>query len=127
MADDFAKDDASGARSAQEEARVRVMSDRERTDYDGVTLEETSDGHAYETPREEEARRAHVIFETTGTGDIFSTALRQILGPHWKWKLGLAAGAIAVGLVFFFVALPVLSVLCIAAAVVWLVGRFLQG
>ena len=26
MADDFAKDDASGARSAQEEARVRVMS-----------------------------------------------------------------------------------------------------
>ena len=72
-------------------------------------------------------RRAHVVFETAGTGDIFSAALRQILGPHWKWKLGLAVGAIVFGLVFFFIALPVLSVLCVAAAVLWLVGRFLHG
>lgn len=71
MADDFAKDDASGARSAQEEARVRVMSDRERTDYDGVTLEETSDGHAYETPREEEAG-VPMLFSRQRAREIYS-------------------------------------------------------
>ena len=127
MADDFTKDDASEARGTQEHTRVRVMSDRESADYNGITIEETANGHTYETPHEDDVRRAHVVFETAGTGDIFSAALRQILGPHWKWKLGLAVGAIVFGLVFFFIALPVLSVLCVAAAVLWIVGRFLHG
>ena len=98
MADDFTKDDASGARGTQEHTRVRVMSDRESADYNGITIEETANGHTYETPHEDDVRRAHVVFETAGTGDIFSAALRQILGPHWKWKLGLAVGAIVFGL-----------------------------
>ena len=127
MADDFTKDDASEARGTQEHTRVRVMSDRESADYNGITIEETANGHTYETPHEDDVRRAQVVFETAGTGDIFSAALRQILGPHWTWTLGLAVGAIVFGLVFFFIALPVLSVLCVAAAVLWLVGRFLHG
>lgn len=124
MTEDAKKSEAAGESSPH----VRVMTAQERASYDGVTLEETPDGRAYERAGEERAHRARVSFDTGMRGtDLADRVLRQIVGPHWKWKLGLAAAALVLGLIFFFIALPVLSIFFVATALLWFVGRLLHG
>lgn len=111
--------------TGEETARVRVMTAQERAGYEGMTIDEASDGQAYEAPGAER-RRVHVSFEAQ-EGTLWDRVLRQLLGPHWKWKLGAVAAVLVIGVFFFFIALPVLSVLFVAAGLLWLVGRLFQG
>lgn len=102
------------------ERQVRVMSREEKVFYDGITIEESSNGEGGESPRfyKKSAfdgngiRFRHIVFSPGSLG--------------WKgWLLG--GLAIAAVLAFVFVALPVVLVLAAVAAVVWFLLSLLRG
>ena len=111
-------------REEQGTGNVRVMTDRERESYDGVTLEQGPGGETYETgdagatsSRSYSSEGPHVVFErSSGDGPhitfermdakgLRNTVLEHLLGRWWKGKLGAGiAGAVIVICALVFLA-----------------------
>ena len=111
-------------REGKETGNVRVMTDRERESYDGVTLEQGPGGETYEAGDEGTTSDSsysgtgpHVVFEhSSGDGPhitfermdakgLRNTVLEHLLGRWWKWKLGAGiAGAVVVICALVFLA-----------------------
>ena len=119
------RDQRPGEGGAQaEEPRVRVMTDAERENYSGVTIDQTPDGYAYGETQDTRAPfgdNIHVIFEHGDAKSLRNALLRRILGEHWKLKLIGVGTAIALAAFFFFLALPALAVFLVAGGIVFLI------
>ncbi len=94
----------------EKDPEVRVMSNSERNDYDGITIDE-------DTGREEERVRHtdHVIFRTFSWKDL-------LLG-RMGWTAGIAIilTLLAIAAFVVFILGPILLVLAGVGIVVWLV------
>lgn len=106
----------------EEEPRVRVMSDGERENFRGLTLEQAPDGRSYESPQEE---RIH-IFEADDMKGLRNQILEHLLGRHWKWKVAAILGGLAFAAFLFFLALPALALLLVAGGIAFLLAQFFQ-
>ena len=126
-------------REEQGTGNVRVMTDRERESYDGVTLEQGPGGETYETgdagatsSRSYSSEGPHVVFErSSGDGPhitfermdakgLRNTVLEHLLGRWWKWKLGAgSAGAVIVICALVFLASSLLIFALPAIAIVF--------
>ncbi|MGO5130431.1 peptidase M48 [Mitsuokella jalaludinii] len=102
----------------EKDPQVRVMSRREKEDYQGVTIDENPDT---EEERVERPRPHSRIYVHSSFGD---TGLRRM---GWGTKLLLVVGGAALLAFLFFVALPALLLLVGAAAAVWLIMRLISG
>jgi len=121
---------------------VRVMTDRERESYDGVTLEQGPGGETYESsPAGERGPQGGESFESFGHGDagpqitfermdakgLRNTVLEHLLGRWWKWKLGAGiAGAVVVICALVFLASSLLIFALPAIAVILAAGLLAQ-
>ena len=98
----------------ERDLEVRVMSNSERNDYDGITIDE-------DTGREEEKGKHtdHIIFQTFGWKDL-------LLG-RMGWTAGIAIVLTLLALAAFvvFILGPILLVLAGVGIVVWLVMNLL--
>lgn len=110
--------------SSAEEPRVRVMSEDEARDYQGVTIEECKeDGEQrVEEPqdrygRADDLRGSGIRIHTFGTTGSMS----------WLTKAALAVGGAAVVAFLVFVALPVLLAAAGIGVAAWLLLRFFRG
>ena len=126
-------------REEQGTGNVRVMTDRERESYDGVTLEQGPGGETYEagdegttSDRSYSGTGPHVVFEhSSGDGPhitfermdakgLRNTVLEHLLGRWWKWKLGAGiAGAVVVICALVFLASSLLIFALPAIAIVF--------
>ena len=126
-------------REGKETGNVRVMTDRERESYDGVTLEQGPGGETYEagdegttSDRSSSGTGTHVVFEnSSGDGPhipfermdakgLRNTVLEHLLGRWWKWKLGAGiAGAVIVICALVFLASSLLIFALPAIAIVF--------
>ncbi len=126
-------------REGKETGNVRVMTDRERESYDGVTLEQGPGGETYEagdegttSDRSYSGTGPHVVFEhSSGDGPhitfermdakgLRNTVLEHLLGRWWKWKLGAGiAGAVVVICALVFLASSLLIFALPAIAIVF--------
>lgn len=99
------------------EEGTRVLSEEELRDFDGTTIDE--EGRAYDAPHHQSSQQEQQSFQTIPNMKVF---LWNAL--NWKWKAGLAVGAVVVILVLF-----TLAKFIIAGAFViilaWLVMRLL--
>ena len=107
-----------------EEPRVRVMSEDEARDYQGVTIEERKDSG--EQHVEEPHDRYGRADDLRGSGiriHTFSTAGSM----SWLTKAALVVGGAAVVAFLIFVAVPVLFVAAGIGVAAWLLLRFIRG
>ena len=107
-----------------EEPRVRVMSEDEARDYQGVTIEERKDSG--EQHVEEPHDRYGLADDLLGSGiriHTFSTAGSM----SWLAKAALVVGGAAVVAFLIFVAVPVLFVAAGIGVAAWLLLRFIRG
>lgn len=103
-----------------EEPKVHVMSDDEKTQYDGITIDETS-GKAEETVRPQDYR------PWEGGSGIFMKHIHWSgLGGNWVMKLALLVLVAAVAAFVVFIALPVALIGIAIGAVVWILLSFLR-
>lgn len=110
----------------QEEPRVRVMTDAERENYSGVTIDQTPDGHAYEETQDARAPYGddtHVVFSHGDAKELRNALLRRFLGEHWKLKLIGVGTAIALAVFLVFIALPALAVFVVFGGIVFLIAQ----
>ena len=97
-----------------EEPRVRVMSEDEARDYQGVTIEERKDsGYG----RADDLRGSGIRIHTFSTAGSMS----------WLTKAALVVGGAAVVAFLIFVAVPVLFVAAGIGVAAWLLLRFIRG
>ncbi len=109
----------------QDEGKVRVMSQRERDDYAGATIEEGSG-------TEERGQGQRSSYRAGIYGRVFTVknlSWRELLFGQGNWlnRLLIAAGIAAVLAFLLFVALPLLVVLVGVGLAVWLVMHFILG
>ena len=100
---------------AHEEPQVRVMSKEEKTEYQGVTIDET-EASEEPRPRKEPAWNPQGIFVESSP-----------FGGNWASKAALVLLIAAVAAFVVFIALPVAVVGLLIGAVVWLLLSFLRG
>lgn len=106
-----------------EEPRVRVMSEDEARDYQGVTIEERKDSgeQHVEEPHDRYGRdddlRGSIRIHTFSTAGSMS----------WLTKAALVVGGAAVVAFLIFVAVPVLFVAAGIGVTAWLLLRFIRG
>ena len=107
-----------------EEPRVRVMSEDEARDYQGVTIEERKDSgeqHVEEPHdrygRDDDLRGSGIRIHTSSTAGSMS----------WLTKAALVVGGAAVVAFLIFVAVPVLFVAAGIGVTAWLLLRFIRG
>ncbi|MDQ0204700.1 zinc ribbon domain-containing protein [Pectinatus haikarae] len=92
---------------------ITIMTDQEKIDYGGVTIEENND-------------RVH-----HGSGYSQSTKGRQgrtafrVTGGSWMSRLIFGIGILAIAAFVFFVALPFLSIAVLSILVIWAVFKLL--
>lgn len=110
--------------SSAEEPRVRVMSEDEARDYQGVTIEERKEGgeQRVEEPqdrygRADDLRGSGIRIHTFGTASSM----------NWLTKAALVVGGAAVVAFLVFVALPVLLAAAGIGVAAWLLLRFFRG
>lgn len=105
-----------------EESRVRVMSEDEARDYQGVTIEERKDSgeQHVEEPHDRYGRDDDLRGIRIHT---FSTAGSM----SWLTKAALVVGGAAVVAFLIFVAVPVLFVAAGIGVAAWLLLRFIRG
>ena len=108
--------------SSAEEPRVRVMSEDEARDYQGVTIEEHKDGSGQ---RVEDAQDRYGSADGLHGSGIrtFGTANSM----NWLTKAALVVGGAAVVAFLVFVALPVLLAAAGIGVASWLLLRFFRG
>lgn len=110
-----------------EEPRVRVMSEDEARDYQGVTIEEREERKdSGEQHVEEPHDRYGRADDLRGSGiriHTFSTAGSM----SWLTKAALVVGGAAVVAFLIFVAVPVLFVAAGIGVAAWLLLRFIRG
>ena len=94
--------------------QVRVMSNSERNDYDGVTIDETTG--AEEAPKQDPYQR--ITFHTLGWKDLFSR------NSTWLTRVAVVLVLLAVAGIFIFAVMPVLLVLAGVGIVAWLLMNF---
>ena len=96
---------------------TRVLSEEELRDFDGTTIDE--EGRTYDAPHHQSSQQEQQGFQTIPNMKVF---LWNAL--NWKWKAGLALGALMLIIVLF-----ALAKFIIAGAFViilaWLVMRLL--
>ena len=113
-----------------EEPRVRVMTDGERENYAGVTLEQASDGKTYDISIEKDDF-LHVVRmgmeEGEAAKDFREGLLRNFFGPHWKIKCAALLGGAALAIGAFFLALPFLAMLLGIGIVITFFLRFFRS
>ena len=99
------------------EEGTRVLSEEEVRDFDGTTIDE--EGRTYDAPHHQSSQQEQQGFQTIPNMKVF---LWNAL--NWKWKAGLALGALMLIIVLF-----ALAKFIIAGAFViilaWLVMRLL--
>lgn len=109
-----------------EEPRVRVMSEDEARDYQGVTIEERKDSgeQHVEEPHDRYGRADDLRGSSSGIRiHTFSTAGSM----SWLTKAALVVGGAAVVAFLIFVAVPVLFVAAGIGVAAWLLLRFIRG
>lgn len=106
--------------SSAEEPRVRVMSEDEARDYQGVTIEEHKDGSGQ---RVEDAQDRYGSADGGIRIHTFGTANSM----NWLTKAALVVGGAAVVAFLVFVALPVLLAAAGIGVASWLLLRFFRG
>ncbi|MBQ7479905.1 MAG: hypothetical protein IJT01_13580 [Selenomonadaceae bacterium] len=103
------------------ERQVRVMSQEEKVSYDGITIEESSNGERGESPR------FYKKSAFDGNGIRFRHIVLDTGSRGWLgWLIGGLAVAAVLAFVFL-VALPIVLVLAAVAAVVWFLLSLLRG
>lgn len=107
----------------QDESKVRVMSQRERNDYEGITIEEGGYTQEADSRQKRYGRDFGQGFSihTFGWKDL-------LFGQKNMLQRALMAAGIAAVLAFlFFVALPVIIVMLGVGVAVWLVLQLFFG
>ena len=116
----------------EERSKVRVMSEEEKEQYDGVTIiEGTEETEASSTFRHGTDYRRHRD-EANSKFPRFSAYTSHHGWTDWLWKksdwttrLALILGVSALLVFLFFIALPVLLVLGVVGGAVWLLSNLL--
>lgn len=114
---------------AENDPKVHVMSQDERNDYDGMTIDETT-GQPGDMPQEQSAPKFRYQgsgSRTQGSGfSIHTLGWRDLLfgNVSWTTRLAIVLGIVAVAAFLLFVALPILLTIVGVGAVVWLLMRF---
>ena len=114
--------DAGG--SSAEEPRVRVMSEDEARDYQGVTIEEHKDGSGQ---RVEDAQNRYGSADGLHGSGIRIHTFGTASSMNWLTKAALVVGGAAVVAFLVFVALPVLLAAAGIGVAAWLLLRFFRG
>ena len=114
--------------AAREDApNVRVMTEAERENYQGVTLEQAPDGQTYTGDKDqaerEAAERLHVVFAQGDAKGLRDELLRRFLGNHWKLKLIGIGSAIALAVFLFFIALPAVAMFVVLGGILFLIAQ----
>ena len=106
---------------AESRLPVRVLSARENSSYQGVTIEEDASGEetGYRTWSNDEFDV--LDFDAMPGGGIHVQPMKLT----WKTKLMLAAAVVSILAFTFFVALPLFGLIVGASLIIWLVRRFL--
>lgn len=109
----------------QDDSKVRVMSQSESDNYDGVTIEEGGG----ESSSRRESRGFRYGAGSFGQGFTMRTlSWRELLlGPGGWQRILMLVGAVAVLGFLLFVALPVIVVLLGVGVAIWLVLRLFLG
>lgn len=111
-----------------EEPHVRVMTDEEREDYHGITIDQTPDGETRDAGDAARAssERIHIVYGQGDANELRDALLRHFLGNHWKLKLLGFGTAIALAVFLFFIALPALAMFFVACGIVFLIAQLFQ-
>ena len=110
--------------SSAEEPRVRVMSEDEARDYQGVTIEEHKDGSGQ---RVEDAQDRYGSADGLHGSGIRIHTFGTASSMTWLTKAALVVGGAAVVAFLVFVALPVLLAAAGIGVAAWLLLRFFRG
>lgn len=94
----------------EKEPEVRVMSDSECDDYDGITIDES-------TGREEERRKYtdRIVFQTLSWKDLLFGRI------SWVNRIAIVITLLAIAAFVIFVLGPIMLVLAGVGIVVWLI------
>ena len=95
--------------------QVRVMSNSERNDYDGVTIDENTG--AEEAPKQDPYQR--ITFHTLSWKDLLFS------NSTWLTRIAIVLVLLAVAGIFVFAVMPVLLVLVGVGIVAWLLMNFI--
>ena len=95
--------------------QVRVMSNSERNDYDGVTIDENTG--AEEEPKQNPYQR--ITFHTLSWKDLLFS------NSTWLTRIAIVLVLLAVAGIFVFAVMPVLLVLAGVGIVAWLLMNFI--
>ena len=101
----------------EQDAHLHVMTENERHQYTGITIDETSQQEhtnfrAYRNGRE---KNSHVFVKSFG------------LGSNWASKMAIILLVAAIVSFIVFIALPVALIGVAIGALVWLILSFLRG
>lgn len=110
-----------------DESHIRVMSQNERNDYDGVTIEEQT-GEPEDRPTNQKSYNQQSGSNFSHKGfSIQHFGLKDILWNKQSWlmRLAIIAGVITVLSFMVFVALPIIITVVGVLAIIWLVMHFL--
>ena len=108
-------------------SHVRVMTEAERENYEGITLDQSPDGAAEHRAKADERERMRIVFEQGDAKSVRDELLRHFLGRYWKLKLIGFGTAIVLAVFLFLVALPALSVLLVVGGLVFLLSQLFRS